>query len=113
MLYVLFELCGPISTGPALLEEVTNSSFLGPPQTGGIPFLNNASLIGLWKPSLWHMNLRECGLQGASEHIPLEAWLLLGLYLEGFPCRTFVPLQAGPLLIHLSDTTVLMLLRLR
>ncbi|KAI2664019.1 Beta-galactosidase [Labeo rohita] len=49
----------------------------------------------------------------ALKHIQLEEWQPPGPYLKGFPCRTFVPLQAGPLLIHLSDTGYLMLPRPR
>lgn len=55
------------------------------------------------------MKLRECSLQGASEHTPLGVWLPLGLCLRELPYKTNVPLQAGTLPICKSDTTSLML----
>lgn len=54
----------------------TSSSSPGAPHTQVTQFLSNASLTGLWKLYLWNMNLRECNLQGPSEHTPLCLWAL-------------------------------------
>ncbi len=90
-------------TAPAHSGAVISSSFLGN------PIFKQHLSHWLMEASLWYTNLRECGLQRALMHTLLGECQPRGHYIKGFPYKTFVPLQAGPLHIDLSDTTGLML----
>ncbi|KAI2661921.1 hypothetical protein H4Q32_007626 [Labeo rohita] len=57
------------------------------------------SLIGLWKPSPWHINLRECVLQRASELTPLEAWQWSNSAYSFHPFMTGIHAHCGGLIL--------------